>query len=301
MGDPVTILRLQQLLRRPTSTSIDSNHPYHAVHRFTGRRMKYNANVSYDYCGKQRHEEINYYRLIGYPDDFQFTNNKGSQGQIRGNVAVSMEDFEGKHNNCSDNVALNQGYSKEQYNQFIHIFKQMKMEESVDTSGGHAINANTVADTILKYIGLCFSALNSNTWIGPLIRRPQVFGEVKEELYLLQPNVKESSFNPTKEVPVMSRDVPSSSFFPFNVSSMSEFVPSGVSSICSSVVFNTYSERKKSCLDNETKGTLKNAKCFKPWNSQQQLKEKICAVHISDFRKFPYKARDKHKLGIDKE
>ncbi|KAH0685592.1 hypothetical protein KY290_017080 [Solanum tuberosum] len=74
----------------------------------------------------------------------------------------------------------------------------------------------------------------------------------------------------------------------------------------------TYSERKKSCSDNETKGTLKNAKCFKPWNSQQQrgtdqalntdlVKEKICAVHISDFRKFPYKARDKHKLGIDKE
>ncbi|KAG5573353.1 hypothetical protein H5410_063119 [Solanum commersonii] len=31
------------------------------------------------------------------------------------------------------------------------------------------------------------------------------------------------------------------------------------------------------------------------------VKEKICAVHISDFRKFPYKARDKHKLGIDKE
>ncbi|KAG5592956.1 hypothetical protein H5410_043470 [Solanum commersonii] len=26
----------------------------------------------------------------------------------------------------------------------------------------------------------------------------------------------------------------------------------------------TYSERKKSCSDNETKGTLKNAKCFKP-------------------------------------
>uniref|UniRef100_M0ZUX7 Polypepetide with reverse transcriptase and RNaseH domains n=1 Tax=Solanum tuberosum TaxID=4113 RepID=M0ZUX7_SOLTU len=74
----------------------------------------------------------------------------------------------------------------------------------------------------------------------------------------------------------------------------------------------TYLERKKSCSDNETKGTLKNAKCFKPWNSQQQrgtdqarntdlVKEKICAVHISDFRKFPYKAHDKHKLGIDKE
>jgi len=78
---------------------------------------------------------------------------------------VSMEDFEGKHNNCSGNAALNQGYSKEQYNQFIHMFKQMKMEESADTSGGHAINANAVAGTILKYIGSCFSVLNSNTWI----------------------------------------------------------------------------------------------------------------------------------------
>ncbi|KAG5601390.1 hypothetical protein H5410_032760 [Solanum commersonii] len=307
--------------------------------KLKGRRMKYNPNMSCDYCRKQGHEEINCYKLIGYRDYFQFTNNKGSQGQIRGNAAMSVEDFEGKHNNCSGNAALNQGYSKEQYNQFIHMFKQMKMEESADTSGGHVINANAVVGTILKYIGSCFSVLNSNTWIvdsgasehmcynsscftfmcllkvpltinlpnchtiqvthigtvslfsyvaienvlyvpsfkfnlmsvnrfcrqfhsilfftsnecvmqGPLMRRPQVFGEAKEGLYLLQPNVKESSFNPTKEVSVMSRDVPSSSFFPFNVS-------------------NIFRERKKSCLDNETKGTLKNAKCFKPWNSHR--------------------------------
>lgn len=41
----------------------------------------------------------------------------------------------------------------------------MRMEETTSTSGAYEFNANSVASTILKYIGLCFSVINSSTWV----------------------------------------------------------------------------------------------------------------------------------------
>lgn len=48
--------------------------------KFKGKKAKYSSNVICDYYRKQCHEEVDCYRLIGFSDDFQFTNDKGFRG-----------------------------------------------------------------------------------------------------------------------------------------------------------------------------------------------------------------------------
>ncbi|XP_049382888.1 uncharacterized protein LOC125847275 [Solanum stenotomum] len=193
--------------------------------RFKGKKAKYNPNVTCTYYRKNGHVELNCFRLIGFSDDFQFTHDNGFNNQ-------------------------------EQYNQFVKMFKHMKMEEG--TNSGMKINANAVAGTIVKYLGSCFSVTNSSTWIidsgasehmcfdstsfrslssltPPLtinlpncqtilvthigtdlsMRRPQVFGEVSEGLYMFKPKVKKSVFNSSKNKVVLPFTVSNSSSVSF--------------------------------------------------------------------------------------
>lgn len=62
------------------------------------------------------------------------------------------------HNEHSMN---GQQFTKEQVSQIINIYKKMG---HAGTSGSE-INANSVADTILKYSGSCFKTMDSCTWI----------------------------------------------------------------------------------------------------------------------------------------
>ncbi|KAG5601062.1 hypothetical protein H5410_032432 [Solanum commersonii] len=116
--------------------------------RFKGKKPKYNPNVTCTYCGKTGHVKLNCFRLINFPDDFQFTHDKGFNNQvkgngdhIRGNGAMTMEETDNKQDFDID--ISNQNYSQEQYNQFVKMFKHMKMEEG--TNSGIKINANAVA------------------------------------------------------------------------------------------------------------------------------------------------------------
>ncbi|KAG5588111.1 hypothetical protein H5410_048545 [Solanum commersonii] len=127
--------------------------------RFKGKKAKYNPNVTCTYCGKTGHMELNYFRLIGFPDDFQFTHEKGFNNQVKGNGdqirgkgVMIMEETNNKQNFGID--ISNQNYFQEQYNQFVKMLKHMKMEEG--TNLGMEINANTVDGTIIKYLGSCF-------------------------------------------------------------------------------------------------------------------------------------------------
>ncbi|KAH0633053.1 hypothetical protein KY284_035839 [Solanum tuberosum] len=90
-------------------------------------------------------------RLIGFPDDFQFTHDKGFNNQvkengdpIRGNGVMTMEETDNEQD-FGINIS-NENYSQEQYNQFVKMFKHMKVEE--DTNSGMKINANALAATI---------------------------------------------------------------------------------------------------------------------------------------------------------
>jgi len=106
----------------------------------------------------------NCYRLIGFPEDFQFTHDKGQQGQIRGNEAVILDEAE-DNDNYADTGNINQHFNKGQVNFLMHAFKQMKVADTPRNTTNPDINANAVAGTMLKYFGSCFSVFNSNTWI----------------------------------------------------------------------------------------------------------------------------------------
>ncbi|XP_019253938.1 PREDICTED: uncharacterized protein LOC109232637 [Nicotiana attenuata] len=126
-------------------------------------KKKYNPNVSCTYCGKTGHTQEDCYRIIGFPDDFEFTYHKAYQNQIKGNAVVANEEHEspaGQGNELNGNN-FGQQLSKEQVAEMMHIYKQAKMAQA----GNTGINANSVAGTILKYSGSVFTSLKSDTWI----------------------------------------------------------------------------------------------------------------------------------------
>uniref|UniRef100_A0A3Q7IAH8 CCHC-type domain-containing protein n=1 Tax=Solanum lycopersicum TaxID=4081 RepID=A0A3Q7IAH8_SOLLC len=107
--------------------------------RFKGKK-KYNPNVSCDHCGKTGHVMDDCYRLIGFPEDFNFTNDKNYSTQVRGNGAIMEQDEPSYY---VDQARLHM--SKEQFAQFIQVMKQMKLPESTSKDPGPEINANAVA------------------------------------------------------------------------------------------------------------------------------------------------------------
>ncbi|XP_060195426.1 uncharacterized protein LOC132624703 [Lycium barbarum] len=168
-------------------------------------KKKYDPNVTF--CGKTGHVHDDCYRLHGYPEDFEFT--KGYQVPVKANARLTHDDEVMHGNNSEINMNLAQQYTKEQINEIMQLYKQAKMEQS----GKSTINANAVAGTILKYSGsvpqnTCFDP-NSFMFLIPLpvplnislpnsfkdhsMKSPQVFGKVKEGLYLLEPNSPRSS------------------------------------------------------------------------------------------------------------
>ena len=102
----------------------------------------------------------NCYRLIGFSEDCNYTNDKTYSTPVRGNGAIMEEDEPSYY---MDQARLHM--SKEQFGQFIQVMKQMKLSESASKNIGPEINVNAVAGTILKYFGIGFSVFNSETWI----------------------------------------------------------------------------------------------------------------------------------------
>ncbi|XP_070028960.1 uncharacterized protein [Nicotiana sylvestris] len=80
------------------------------------------------------------YRIIGFPEEFEFTNKKTGQGIVKSNVALGEQEDDNT-NNCTE----------------------VKIGDT--RSQNSKINANAVAGTIIKYSRICFSVFNSNTWI----------------------------------------------------------------------------------------------------------------------------------------
>ncbi|KAH0684608.1 hypothetical protein KY290_020928 [Solanum tuberosum] len=103
----------------------------------TVRRKKFNPNVTCYYCLKVGHIAEDCHRLIGYPDDFQFT--KGFSAPIRGNATITDEEYGTEE---FDGSILDQ-LSKSQISQIKQIFKQGNISGEGSTSSG--INANAVA------------------------------------------------------------------------------------------------------------------------------------------------------------
>ncbi|XP_019227222.1 PREDICTED: uncharacterized protein LOC109208553 [Nicotiana attenuata] len=141
---------------------------------FKGKKSKFNPNVSCSHCKKVGHTVNDCYRIIGFPEDFEFT--KGNQMQVRGNGAFQMG--QAGNNNTGQDEMISQHLSQDQFSQLVQLIKQVKVGDSANS--GAEINVNAVAGTIARYSGTCFSA--------PLVKRAQVFGEAREGLYLLKPS-----------------------------------------------------------------------------------------------------------------
>ncbi|XP_019223790.1 PREDICTED: uncharacterized protein LOC109205534 [Nicotiana attenuata] len=199
------------------------------------KRQRFNPNVSCTHCKKIGHTVADCYRIIRFPEDFEFTNAKGNQNQIRGNRVLTGDQSD--YATGSYNEVLNHHLSKDQFSQLIQMIKQVKVSDGGNSS---EINASAVAGTIHKYAGSCFSVFNTNVWIidsgasehmcfdsnvfisldplptplhinlpnsfkvtvthtgeAPLMKRPQVFGDTHEGLYLLKPSLKEKTVSPS--------------------------------------------------------------------------------------------------------
>ncbi|XP_019240730.1 PREDICTED: uncharacterized protein LOC109220718 [Nicotiana attenuata] len=125
------------------------------------KKSKFNPNVTCSYCKKTRHLMTDCYRIIGFPENFEFTNGKIGQGPIRSNRAFSEE--QGGDANNKYNDALEHYLSKDQFSQLIQLIKQVKVSDS--GSSNSEVNANAVVGTIVKYSGSCFLVFNASTWI----------------------------------------------------------------------------------------------------------------------------------------
>ncbi|XP_059293804.1 uncharacterized protein LOC132046964 [Lycium ferocissimum] len=103
----------------------------------------FNPNVSCAYCGKVGHVMDDCYRLHGFSDNFELTNEKTYAGNIKGNAVLFAEEPE--NNNYINFDTINQLMKKEQFNHFIQMVKQIKAPESSQVNTGSEINANAVA------------------------------------------------------------------------------------------------------------------------------------------------------------
>uniref|UniRef100_A0A1S4A6F0 Uncharacterized protein n=1 Tax=Nicotiana tabacum TaxID=4097 RepID=A0A1S4A6F0_TOBAC len=172
---------------------------------FKGKKTKFNPNVS---C---------------FPKDFEFTNTKGSQFQVRGNGTFSAETTEEHNNNCSE--PLSQHISKDQFSQLVHLIKQVKVGDAGSSNPEINANVDVGASEHMCFDSNAFLSLTSlpsplhinlpNSFklivthagrilISPefilknalLMKRPQVFGKAKEGLNMLEPRKVRYSSQP---------------------------------------------------------------------------------------------------------
>ncbi|XP_049376632.1 uncharacterized protein LOC125841520 [Solanum stenotomum] len=129
---------------RPPNNSPAPQKSQKQFQKFKEKKEKYDPNANCSHCGKNGHLKINCFRLIGFPEDFQFTHEKGNHSQIRANAAATMEEAKPILNAHT----FSQHFNKEQLNFLHQALTQMKMEENTSTSnenGKEQVNANAVA------------------------------------------------------------------------------------------------------------------------------------------------------------
>lgn len=108
------------------------------------RKSKYNPNVSCTHCGKIGHVEADCYRLIGYPDDFEFTKSRSYSTKANAEVETEEAEISGIIQADAGNIGYNQFMSKDQYNSLVQqVIKDAKLTHAGTFNGG--ISANAIA------------------------------------------------------------------------------------------------------------------------------------------------------------
>ncbi|XP_055814673.1 uncharacterized protein LOC129884391 [Solanum dulcamara] len=111
----------------------------------------------------QKHVQDDCYRLHGFPADFEFTNSRNYQPQIKANTSLTQQADEdiGKTNFGINDGNFEEQFSKQQLAEMMQMYKQSKSTQA----GKTGINANAVAGTILKYSNSVPTNLKQDTWI----------------------------------------------------------------------------------------------------------------------------------------
>lgn len=121
-------------------------------HKSKPKKYKYNSNVTCSHCSKIGHVGADCYRLVGFPDEFQYTKGGNFQGTaIKTNAVVTDQQTDGK---CSEDNEGSQNsrpqfFSKEHVSELVNIIRQVQIGNTTNESS--EISANVVAGTILKY------------------------------------------------------------------------------------------------------------------------------------------------------
>ncbi|XP_070037223.1 uncharacterized protein [Nicotiana tomentosiformis] len=138
-----------------------------------------NNPVQKGHCSKIGHVRADCYRLIGFPDEFQFTKGGNFQGAtIKSNGIVSDRQVQvGSTGNASSEISAN-------------VITGALEHMCFDSKSFLTLSPLPVP----LHISLPNSFQLFVTHIGqvPLMRRGQVFGKVRDGLYLLQPRTSES-------------------------------------------------------------------------------------------------------------
>ncbi|KAG5629430.1 hypothetical protein H5410_001147 [Solanum commersonii] len=115
-------------------------------------------------------------KLIGFPDDFEFT--KFNFYPNKANGVIAGVETEGVHNSQKEANGSNvipgnsfahennfgQYLNKDQYANLVEqVTRDVQMKQGSTSASG--FNAGAIAGTNLHYSGSCFSVFNSSTWI----------------------------------------------------------------------------------------------------------------------------------------
>nr|XP_016461597.1 PREDICTED: uncharacterized protein LOC107784913 [Nicotiana tabacum] len=171
------------------------------------------------YCKKPGHSIEKCYRIIGFSADFKFTKNKRSQGCVQGYAAATSDP-----NSAQSIYGLEKGLTQEQYHNLCWVLQQAKFTPQGNISSEVNVTANCADSGASEYMTCDLNLLfNIRTLVKPVfvnlpnsqrvrvtqagnvqvlpdltlinapsMKRPEVLGKEKQEIYLLH-TIKPSS------------------------------------------------------------------------------------------------------------
>ncbi|XP_070006434.1 uncharacterized protein LOC142162157 [Nicotiana tabacum] len=116
------------------------------------------------------HTVADCYMIIGFPEDFEFTNAKGNQNQIRSNEVLTWDQTDDATSRASEHMYFDS-------NAFISL--------------------DPLPTPLHINLPNSFKVTVTHTGKAPLMKRPRVFGDTNEGLYLLKPSLKEKTISPS--------------------------------------------------------------------------------------------------------
>ncbi|XP_075077902.1 uncharacterized protein LOC142164245 [Nicotiana tabacum] len=159
-------------------------------------------NLVCNYCKKTGHSIDKCYRIIGFPSTFKFTKSKRYQGGPHINATLMHEENTSQSVNTMEENTAGKVITQEQFSQLYQLLQQVKVGQQGEQFSNTNASVSCADSGASKHMTFDYSILlnvkplrkslyvnlpNSYRVKGPSLKRPVVVGEVKEDLYLLNP------------------------------------------------------------------------------------------------------------------